>query len=97
MELLIVVAIVGIVVTLLGYFVIGAFVVKGNFWVSDDGALRCVQVVDPSAVRIVKLTRNISAPSVVIVEDNDGVRTTYALDSDVLWNADCTKEAGPTP
>lgn len=82
--------IVGLVVTAGFYGILARVILMGNQWVTKDGALECVQVVEPKAKKIVKLERRAWSPSVVTVEDAEGKRLVYDLDADVFFNADCT-------
>jgi hypothetical protein len=61
-------------------------VFKGNFWFSEDSVLRELRVDRTEAVRVLKTERNVYSDSVITVENKDGSRADYCLDSDVLWN-----------
>ncbi|MBI4142514.1 prepilin-type N-terminal cleavage/methylation domain-containing protein [Candidatus Uhrbacteria bacterium] len=90
-ELMIVVAF-GFIIGV-GYAFIST-VIRGNFWFTRDGALACAQFVAPSVTRVVKIDRNVFAASRVFADDPKGRRTEFSLDSDILFNADCTPVGG---
>ncbi|MDP3771233.1 MAG: hypothetical protein Q8R16_02960 [bacterium] len=88
---------IGIVMLVVGvgfYGILAKVLVMGNQWVTREGALECVQLVEPKAKKIVKLERHAWSPSVVTVEDAEGKRSVYDLDADVLFNADCIRAPG---
>lgn len=60
----------------------------GNFWFTDNGALCAIQVDYPEASRVLATQRNIFQPSVVTVENKDGSKTKYYLESDIFFNYD---------
>lgn len=84
-ELLIVVAVLAVVIGIPVFGTVG----MGNYWVSDQGALECVRVVDKTQQTIVQISRGVWGYTKMTTEDDDGVRRTFILDTDVLWNAEC--------
>jgi len=76
-ELIIVVA---IVATLVG----GVF--TGNFWFTKDGVLRELKVDYPNVSHVLKSHRKVFSSSVITVENEDGSRTEFMLDADILFN-----------
>lgn len=59
---------------------------KGNFWFSESSVLRELQVNHPEVTRVLKTERNVYSDSVITIENKDGSRSDYCLDSDILWN-----------
>ena len=88
-ELLIVVVILVIVIGYLAlYLGLICGIAMGNYWVSDEGALKAVQVDNPEVTEVVKIQRNIWDYSVVTVKNEFGKNVEFLLDTDVLWNCD---------
>lgn len=84
-EVLIVVVIIFILVGVIGVGFFGA-ICKGNYWFTEDSALTAIQFENPEAAKVVKVERNVFDYSTLVVEDAEGVRYTYDLDTSVLWN-----------
>ena len=85
-ELLIVVFIVAFLAIVVCYLGIGGAVVMGNQWFTEDGVLKKIQLNHSNAVRIVDAERNVFQHTVITVEQKDGKRVRYCLDSDILFN-----------
>lgn len=90
-ELIIAISAIGFVGIVVIWLLLARTLIMGNCWVSDAGALRCVQVVEPSAVTLVDLQRHAWQKSVVTVADGEGRRSTYTIDADFFWNATCVR------
>lgn len=73
------------------YVILTKTIIMGNQWVTEEGALKCVQLVEPKAKKVVKLERNAWSPTVVTVDDAGGKRLVFDLDADVFFNADCVE------
>jgi prepilin-type N-terminal cleavage/methylation domain-containing protein len=89
-ELLIVIAIVGI---LGGYVLVIGIICKGNYWYSEDSALRELKADHPKVTEIIKSKRNVFRKSIITVKEY-GVNHDYCLDTNVLWNyefSECAK------
>lgn len=86
-ELLIVFVIIFILVGVIGFGIFGALL-KGNYWFSEDSALKAIHFENPNIVSVVKIQRNVFDYSVIYVEDSDGARYIYNLDTNILWNHD---------
>jgi len=92
-ELMIVIAIVGVVfygIIYYGLIVVGGM---GNFWGSEAKILSCVQQVDESVVEVNYLDRRVTDLSVVTVVDEWGNKLTYYVDTNILQN--CTAYSDP--
>jgi|SaaInlStandDraft_3_1057020.scaffolds.fasta_scaffold155320_1 prepilin-type N-terminal cleavage/methylation domain-containing protein len=88
-ELMIVVAIIGIVAVGICYFLVIKGVLQGNFWTFPEKAqLQCVQRLDPSADEITYRERTLFALSPTEVKNANGDKVTYYLDTNILQN--CT-------
>ena len=64
------------------FFVFG--LPAANFWFSEHTVLRELQADHPEVARILKVDRNISARSVITVENHDGSRSDFLLDTNIL-------------
>lgn len=85
-------------VELLIVFLIGALLIvgiwgfgvmticQGNFWFVEDSVLRELRVDHQNVTKVLKVERNVFSDSVILVENRDGSRSTYCLDTDILWN-----------
>ncbi|MDA3840314.1 MAG: hypothetical protein PF572_04455 [Patescibacteria group bacterium] len=83
-----------------GFFVvfglIGGFVM-GNFWVGEESALKAVQhtnssqKTNPPITKVTNLDRNIWAKSKAYVEDSEGNRKIYYIDSCLMQNKVATQ------
>lgn len=82
-EVFIVIAIIGIIIF---WGFIGCTIVKGNFWLTEDGVLKDLQINYPEVSEILRVNRNIFSYSEIYVENEDGSRGTYELDTCVLFN-----------
>lgn len=90
-ELLCVIVIIAIPVLIVG---VGISASMGNFWVTEDSALRAVQVSDPSMIEVVTLERHIWGYSKVIAQDGEGNRGEFDIDACILQNRTATLVAG---
>ncbi len=84
-ELLTVFVIIFIIVVVGWVFAIKT-VCQGNFWFQTDSALRELQVSHSSVSKILTTQRNIFDKSVLQVENKDGSRKEYCLDTSILFN-----------
>lgn len=75
---------------LVGIVVFGCYgsLCKGNFWVTENSALKAIKFIDPTVVKIEKLDRNVWAYSRAYVTDQDGVRKIFTLDANIMQNVD---------
>lgn len=82
-ELMIVIAIVAI----LGVWFLGVKVIcQGNFWFQTESALRELQASHPTVSKVLTTQRNIFDKSVLLIENKDGSRKDYCLDTSILFN-----------
>jgi hypothetical protein len=58
----------------------------GNFYITEDGVLKAIQVHHPQAVSVLSVERCVFDYSIVIVANRDGSRSTYVVDSNILFN-----------
>lgn len=58
---------------------------QGNFWFTEEGALRELRADHPKVTEIMKIERNIFSYSVITVRE-DGEARNYDLDSNALFN-----------
>ncbi len=89
-ELSIVIAIIAIMIGLLSIFVIAC---KGNFWYTEAGVLKELQIDHPNVIRVLKTEKNIFDESVITVKEGDAIKD-YCLDTSIIWNyefVECTK------
>lgn len=63
----------------------------GNYWFSEEKALRIIQIDAPSIIKIITVNRNVWAYSEIKTEDFDGTRKTFLINTDVLQNASVEK------
>lgn len=84
-ELITVVIIIMIIGLVFGAGVYGT-IIKGNFWYTEAGVLRELQLNHPRVEKILKSTRNNWDYSEFLVHKEDDTRATYYLDTDVFWN-----------
>lgn len=85
-ELVVVVFVVAFLAIVVCYIGIGGAVVMGNQWFTEDGVLKKIQLDHPEAVRIVDAERDVFQKSIIVVEQKDGGRGRYCLDSNILFN-----------
>jgi len=71
---------------LLFWFIVLFPCVKANCFVTERGALRAVQVINPGAVKLVDLNRGIYHYSQATVEGANHERSVYNLDANILFN-----------
>jgi len=73
-------------VILFGVLVLGFGVVKGNFWVQEDSALKAIKFEDPSISEVLVIERHIWGKSKATVVDEEGNRRVFLLDSNIMQN-----------
>ena len=61
-------------------------VLKGNYWFTEGGVLRELQLDYPDVSEILKTNRNVLARSVITIENADGSRSEYLLDANILFD-----------
>jgi len=86
-ELLIVLAIIFLFVGI-GWFFVLKTICQGNFWFQTGGALRELRVSHPNVEKVLVTQRNVFDQSVFLVENKDGTRKEYCLDTSILFNYD---------
>jgi competence protein ComGC len=59
---------------------------KANIYYTEADVLKKLQVENPSIEKIVDSTRNCVAYSEILVVDKQGNKTTYLLDTNILFN-----------
>lgn len=78
-------------VLIIGVWILGIKIIcQGNFWFSEEGALREFKIDHPAVTEIIKTKRHVFDKSVITVKENGETRD-YCLDSDVLWNYEFSK------
>jgi len=87
-ELMIVVAIIGILVIGVGFIGVG---IKGNYWWTSSGVVSQLQEEHPGVEKMIvsKSQRNIFRDSRITVIQN-GEPVTYCLDTDILFDYEFT-------
>ena len=71
---------------LIGILGLYCTIAKGNFWYTEQGVLRELQIENPGIARIMKVKTGVIDYTEITVQNNDGSTKTYYLDSDVLFN-----------
>ena len=84
-ELLVVALIIFIVVGVFGLGLIGG-VACGNYWYTEAGVLEDLRIDHPDISRILRTRRSAYSYSVIEVENQDGSRASYELDTNILFN-----------
>ena len=84
-ELIIVVGIIFIVFGIFGFGLIGG-VACGNYWYTEAGVLRDLRIDHPEISRVLRSHRHAWGYSVIEVENEDGSRANYELDTDILFD-----------
>lgn len=74
------------------YLVVYCTIFAGNFWIQESGALKEVQKNHPEAVSVVDLDRSIWSATKVEVENQDGTRSTYWIDTSILQDHELVEE-----
>lgn len=87
-ELLIAFAIVGILGILIIWFIGVKVICQGNFWFDKESALQELQVSHPDVSKILMSERNVFDKSVLLVENKDGSKKEYCLDTSIMFNYD---------
>ena len=82
-EVAIAVVVVFIVVGVLGIY---GGIIKGNFWVSEESALKAIKRIEPNMVEVVEMNRRVWRYSKVIARDKDGVEHEFGIDANILQN-----------
>jgi hypothetical protein len=76
-----------IIVAISGVWFIGVkMIFLGNFWFQTESALRELQATHPTVSKVLRTQRNIFDPSVLLIENKDGSRNTYCLETSILFN-----------
>ncbi|MBI3633967.1 MAG: prepilin-type N-terminal cleavage/methylation domain-containing protein [Candidatus Vogelbacteria bacterium] len=91
LELLIVVVIFTVIAISTIWLVVVPFIAKGNCWFTQEGLIREIRFNHPEAEIIVKTETHFTDLSTITVQNNDGSRDKYTLDSDILFNYDLKK------
>lgn len=86
-ELIIVVAIIGVVSTFFCWLLVAKTLIMGNFWFIEEDILRKAQLNNPAATSVLDSTRNVYDDSVVLI-DVGGRRVAYCVDSNIIFNYD---------
>jgi prepilin-type N-terminal cleavage/methylation domain-containing protein len=82
-ELMCVIGIVAIlIVWFLGVIVIG----EGNYWFQTESALRELQASHSTVSKVLTTQRNIFDKSVLLIENKNGSRKEYCLDTSIMFN-----------
>ncbi len=87
LSLLLVVLVMGV----LFYGLIYSIVLAGNMYVTQESSLACIQFEDPTVSKIVKVERNVFAKTKVTAENEKGDRSSWLIDSNILFNLDCER------
>lgn len=86
--------------TLLDFIMFIGFIFSFLFWVpfwmaniyfTENGVLRELRNEFPKTERVVKIERNFFSKSIIIVEEKNGDRPIYELDSNILFNYEFKK------
>lgn len=88
-ELMIVIAIIAVIV-IGGYVIMLKTICQGNFWYSEDGILKELKIDHPQITEVLKTTRNVFDKSIILVMEN-GEKTEYCLDTNIMWNYEFSK------
>ncbi len=83
-ELLITALMISIII-LSGYVFLVKTVCQGNFWYTETGVLKELQIDHPNITAVLKTTRYVFHKSVITVKE-DGKKRNYYLDTSILWN-----------
>ncbi len=57
-----------------------------NFYFVEDVVLREIKAINPKVEKILITQRGVFSRSRIVVEESNGVQTTYLLDSNILFN-----------
>lgn len=79
-ELMIVIAILGV------WFLVVRVIFQGNFWFQTESVLRELQASQSNVAKVLTTHRSIFKKSVLLIENKDGSRKEYCLDTSVLFN-----------
>jgi hypothetical protein len=60
--------------------------ITGNFWITEPGVLKAIQLQDPNVVKVLNVERHAFYYSMVLVERKDGRRVLYVVDSNIFFN-----------
>lgn len=90
-ELIIVIA---VIVIIIGWFGAGGIILKGNYWFTEESVLKELRIDYPNVSSILKTERNVYSYSKILVENKDGSRAIFLLDSNVLFNYKFFPERG---
>jgi len=91
-ELLLAIAV--IVIIVIGVWVVGiSGIIMGNFWFTEAGVLKKIQLQHSDVTRIVDVERSVWSYSAITVQDGEERKILY-LDSDILFNYDVGEAEG---
>jgi len=82
-ELLNVVALVAIILAMAMIF---AVVCMGNFYVTESGVLKEIQILDPEVTEVMTYHASVQKPSIFRVKKRDGAIAQFAVESNILFN-----------
>ena len=74
------------VLVVISIFSMGIMIIKGNFWYTEAGVLNDIRIDHPEASQVLRSHNNIVNYSTFEIENNDGTRAIYELDTNVLFN-----------
>ena len=76
-----------IVIVILGVWFLSVKVIfQGNFWFQTESALRELQASHSTVSKVLTTQRNIFDKSVLLIENKDGSRKEYCLDTSIMFN-----------
>ena len=82
-ELLAVAAILAIVLTIA---MLSAVICMGNFWVTEKGVLKEIQILDPEVTEVMSYHVSVQKPASFRVKRRDGTIERFAVDSNLFFN-----------
>jgi len=74
------IVIIALLITLFGSYII----ITGDFWVSEESALKVIQVNNPEFIKVIRLNRSFLKESEILVEDKNGNRREFKIESNIL-------------
>jgi len=77
-----------IILSIVGFIwgVVANAILAGNFWYTEEGVLRDIQIDHPGIMEVIRSERNVYDDSVITVKNDAGSRFTFTLDSDIFFN-----------
>lgn len=79
-------------VVLIIFAILAAFIgglvsiLKGNFWCTQEGVQSSLIIDHPEVSKVLRINRNWINYAEVLVENTDSTRSTYLLNTNVLFN-----------